>query len=124
MSSDVSSALIRNRSRGEWERTIGPTPSSIATLSGFVRSVIVYLIKKVPAPGRISTGQSAGALWGDLLALMLFKVVTTETQLDINGRRLDGLREIRSGCGAKIGSKAYLTAQQLCDESDRHVKRG
>ena len=34
---------------------------------------------------------------------------------------LDG---IDKGCGAKIGSKAYLTAQQLCDESDRHVKRG
>ena len=30
----------------------------------------------------------------------------------------------RDGCGAKIGSKAYLTAQQLCDESDRHVKCG
>jgi hypothetical protein len=28
------------------------------------------------------------------------------------------------GCGAKIGSKAYLTAQQLCDESGRHVKLG
>jgi hypothetical protein len=28
------------------------------------------------------------------------------------------------GCGAKIGSKAYLTTQQLWDESGRHVKLG
>jgi hypothetical protein len=28
------------------------------------------------------------------------------------------------GYGAKIGSKAYLTTQQLCDESGRHVKLG
>jgi hypothetical protein len=28
------------------------------------------------------------------------------------------------GCGAKIGSKAYLTPQQLWDESGRHVKLG
>jgi hypothetical protein len=31
---------------------------------------------------------------------------------------------IDGGCGAKIGSKAYLTTQQLCDESGRHVKLG
>jgi hypothetical protein len=30
----------------------------------------------------------------------------------------------REGCGAKIGSKAYLTTQQLWDESGRHVKLG
>jgi len=30
----------------------------------------------------------------------------------------------RRGCGAKIGSKAYLTTQQLWDESGRHVKLG
>jgi hypothetical protein len=29
-----------------------------------------------------------------------------------------------AGCGAKIGSKAYLTTQQLWDESGRHVKLG
>jgi hypothetical protein len=28
------------------------------------------------------------------------------------------------GSGAKIGSKAYLTTQQLWDESGRHVKLG
>jgi site-specific DNA recombinase len=30
----------------------------------------------------------------------------------------------KEGCGAKIGSKAYLTTQQLWDESGRHVKLG
>jgi hypothetical protein len=30
----------------------------------------------------------------------------------------------QDGYGAKIGSKAYLTTQQLCDESGRHVKLG
>jgi hypothetical protein len=34
--------------------------------------------------GGSARGQSAGALWEDLLALMLFKVVATEMQLDIN----------------------------------------
>jgi hypothetical protein len=77
MPSGVSSARITNR-------TIGP-PSSIAALSGFVRpAVIEYSDQKAPRRGGISAGQSAGNLWEDLLALMLFKVVTTGKQLDIN----------------------------------------
>jgi hypothetical protein len=40
-------------------------------------------VKKAPRRGGSARGQSAG-LWEDLLALMLFKVVTTEKQLDIN----------------------------------------
>lgn len=36
---------------------------------------------------------------------------------------LDPDRDL-GGYGAKIGSKAYLTTQQLCDESGRHVKLG
>jgi hypothetical protein len=41
-------------------------------------------VKKAPRRGGSARGQSAGALWEDLLALMLFKVVTTKTQFDIN----------------------------------------
>jgi transposase-like protein len=45
--------------------------------------------------------------------------------VDQNGIVLDVLvQRRRDGCGAKIGSKAYLTTQQLCDESGRHVKLG
>jgi hypothetical protein len=102
MPSDVSSALIRNRARGEWDRTIGPAPSSIATLSGFVRSVMVYLIKKAPRRRRSARGQSAGALWEDLLALMLFKVVTTETQLDINVDKIPNAPPIVTMKGGKL----------------------
>jgi hypothetical protein len=40
------------------------------------------------------------------------------------GRMLGGAKGLLDGCGAKIGSKAYLTTQQLCDESGRHVKLG
>jgi hypothetical protein len=43
MSSEVSSARIRNRASGEWDTSIGPPSASIATLSGFARSVMVTI---------------------------------------------------------------------------------
>jgi len=39
-------------------------------------------------------------------------------------KALDTPVVLLDGCGAKIGSKAYLTTQQLWDESGRHVKLG
>jgi hypothetical protein len=44
--------------------------------------------EKAPRRGRISAGRKARALWEDPPAELLFKVVTTETQLDINVDKL------------------------------------
>jgi hypothetical protein len=66
-----------------------PVSASIATLSGSVRSTMIHLMsEKAPRRGRISAGRKARALWEDPPAELLFRVVTTETQLDINVDKL------------------------------------
>ena len=86
--SEVSSSRTRKRVRSGSDGTLGSSSGSIAMFSGSVWPTIITSDRgKGPAPWEGSAGRKR-APCGRLCSLLLFKVVTTGNQFDINVDKL------------------------------------